>query len=451
MTFDFCGSGMSDGEYVSLGVYEKDDLAAVIEHLRQAGTTSTIALWGRSMGAAAALLHGERDPSIAAMVLDSAYSDLTALAEEMVEKGRQQGMFAPGILVRLVLSFIKSSIQKSANFDIKDVSPIRCANKSFIPALFVAARGDDFVAPHHSKNICDLYAGDKNLIMVDGDHNSNRPYFLYTSAAIFLTNTLQVPESWSLPDSQKYIGGLKPWDFVGSSTTGRNQGGIFLGFDDDDAALERILALSILENASASRGQGAPGGGGTKAATASRDEGEGAVESRANEPATLNTSTDISRASGGGVELGMTGERQQHLRNTIYNMFTGTAAAPTSQMTGSSVGKAATSSSSTSTAASAAATSAAGAAGKGSASAQGGGGKAVVASEAQPAGEGATTSPANAKGGNMEAMGAEIVHDAGDDENSLGVPCTMCTLLNSPTLRFCAACHHTLPVAGGNK
>lgn len=149
MCFDFCGSGMSDGEYVSLGVYEKDDLAAVIEHLRSSGTTSTIALWGRSMGAASALLHGERDPSIAAMVLDSAYSDLTALAEEMVEKGRQQGMFAPGILVRLVLSFIKSSIQKSANFDIRDVSPIRGASKCYIPALFVAARGDDFVAPHH--------------------------------------------------------------------------------------------------------------------------------------------------------------------------------------------------------------------------------------------------------------------------------------------------------------
>ena len=41
------------------------------------GTVSTIALWGRSMGAATALMHGERDPSIAGMVLDSAFADLT--------------------------------------------------------------------------------------------------------------------------------------------------------------------------------------------------------------------------------------------------------------------------------------------------------------------------------------------------------------------------------------
>ena len=40
----------------------------MIEHLRESGKTSTIALWGRSMGAATALLHGERDPSIAGTI-----------------------------------------------------------------------------------------------------------------------------------------------------------------------------------------------------------------------------------------------------------------------------------------------------------------------------------------------------------------------------------------------
>ena len=33
----------------------------MIKHLRDAEKTSTIALWGRSMGAATALLHGERE------------------------------------------------------------------------------------------------------------------------------------------------------------------------------------------------------------------------------------------------------------------------------------------------------------------------------------------------------------------------------------------------------
>jgi len=101
------------------------------------------------MGAATALLHGERDPSIAAMVLDSAFADLVMLAEEMVEKGRQQGFFAPNLLVRVVIKFIRSSVQKQAGFDIKLLSPIAHADRCFIPALFVAAESDSFVLPSH--------------------------------------------------------------------------------------------------------------------------------------------------------------------------------------------------------------------------------------------------------------------------------------------------------------
>lgn len=209
-TFDFAGSGISEGEYVSLGAYEKDDLKVVVEYLRSLSTVSTIALWGRSMGATTALLHGERDPSIAGMVLDSAFSDLTVLAEEMVEKGRQQGLFAPSLIVKMAIRFIRSSVQKTANFDIKDLSPIDHADKCFIPALFAAAENDTFVAPHHSRRIYEKYAGDKNLIIVDGDHNSARPRFFYDSVSIFLTHTLQIPDDWILADSARYMNTF-PW------------------------------------------------------------------------------------------------------------------------------------------------------------------------------------------------------------------------------------------------
>jgi alpha/beta superfamily hydrolase len=68
LSFDFAGSGQSEGEFVSLGFFEREDLKAVVAHLRASGRVSTIGLWGRSMGAATALMHGDRDPSIAAMV-----------------------------------------------------------------------------------------------------------------------------------------------------------------------------------------------------------------------------------------------------------------------------------------------------------------------------------------------------------------------------------------------
>ena len=192
VSFDFTGSGKSDGDWVSLGAFEKDDLKVsstrvtisystllittvnflsficvflqcVIEHLRGLGNTSTIALWGRSMGAATALLHGERDPSIAGMILDSAFADLQMLAEEMVEKGRQHGLFAPNFLVSIAIRMIRGSVQKMADFDIKTLCPIEHADKCFIPALFVAAEGDEFVPPHHSQKIYQKYAGDDTM------------------------------------------------------------------------------------------------------------------------------------------------------------------------------------------------------------------------------------------------------------------------------------------------
>lgn len=186
---DFAGSGHSDGEYVSLGFYERDDLAVVIDHLRQSGTVGCIGLWGRSMGASTALLHGDRDPSIAGIVLDSPFTSLRGLAEELVDVF--VGIALPKWMVTLALNMIRSTIKTKGKFDINDISPISHVDKTFIPALFVAAEGDSFIRPDHAKNLFTAYAGDKNLIIVDGDHNSTRPKFFLDSVAIFFYNTLQ--------------------------------------------------------------------------------------------------------------------------------------------------------------------------------------------------------------------------------------------------------------------
>lgn len=79
-TFDFSGCGMSEGEYISLGWYEKDDLKTVIDYLRLTQKVSTIGLWGRSMGAVTALLYVDKDPSISGMILDSPFTTLKRVA-----------------------------------------------------------------------------------------------------------------------------------------------------------------------------------------------------------------------------------------------------------------------------------------------------------------------------------------------------------------------------------
>ena len=116
-TMDLSGSGLSEGEFISLGWYERDDVELVVEFLRASQRASTIGLWGRSMGAVTSLLHGDRDPSIGGMVLDSPFTNL---------------------------------IKKKAGFDITNLSPIDHVDRCFIPAFFAAACDDSFILPHHA-------------------------------------------------------------------------------------------------------------------------------------------------------------------------------------------------------------------------------------------------------------------------------------------------------------
>ena len=171
VAFDFSGSGMSEGDYVSLGYYEQEDLKTVINHLKASGEVSTIALWGRSMGAATAIMYGSRDPTVSCMVLDSPFTDLTSLAEEMVEKVKEHGLNVPNFVVSVALRMIKRSVKSQAGFSIRHISPISHVHRCFIPALFVAGEHDDFIDKQHSKALYAKYAGDKNIVIVDGDHN----------------------------------------------------------------------------------------------------------------------------------------------------------------------------------------------------------------------------------------------------------------------------------------
>jgi pimeloyl-ACP methyl ester carboxylesterase len=188
--FDFAGCGISGGQYVSLGHFEKEDLEAVLKHLRSDGTVTTIGLWGRSMGAATALMHGDSDPSIAAMVLDSPFSDLRTLALDLCKKETFGAV--PQWLGDATLAMLRRSVQQRAGFDIYECTPIAHADRTFIPAMFVVADQDDFILPYHSHKIKEAYGGESILVDVVGDHNSRRPASFHQEVEKFFLRTLHV-------------------------------------------------------------------------------------------------------------------------------------------------------------------------------------------------------------------------------------------------------------------
>eukprot|EP01067_Filipodium_phascolosomae_P008928 Filipodium_phascolosomae@DN7847_c0_g1_i1.p1 len=196
VSFDFSGSGLSDGEWVTLGWYEREDLEVVIHHLRENRRVGAIGLWGRSMGAATALLHRDEATDLAGYVLDSPFCSLRKLAEELVDN--YVNFKIPRFLFGTALGFIRTSIQSRAHFDINQLNPIDHVADKYPPAMFIAANDDMFIRSHHAQELHDAFGGDKRIMLVEGDHNSIRSQVVMDSVATWFYNCLRCENLESL-------------------------------------------------------------------------------------------------------------------------------------------------------------------------------------------------------------------------------------------------------------
>lgn len=190
-SMDLSGSGRSDGEYISLGYHEEQDLRTCLEFLRELPTVSSIGLWGRSMGASTSILRAAEDSKIAACVLDSAFKDLKTVAEELVCKGRFPW---PGFLTGWAFDLVRTEVSERANFDILELSPISRASHAACPGFFGVASDDTFVLPHHTQELHNAWGGQKHFRVFEGGHNGVRPMWFLEEAAGFLAKELR---DWS--------------------------------------------------------------------------------------------------------------------------------------------------------------------------------------------------------------------------------------------------------------
>jgi len=191
IAFDFSGSGISGGQYVSLGYYEKDDVEDVISVVKRKGWTSKILLWGRSMGAVTALLYASSNPdSVAGLVMDSPYSSLVEVAKDLVADINSS---IPSFLVLGVLQLVRRSVVNRAGFDIYDVEPQKVISKCRCPAFMLHGTNDRVVQPKHSIKLSNKYRAEALHVDFVGTHNSPRPAMILKSVAIFIRTALEDP------------------------------------------------------------------------------------------------------------------------------------------------------------------------------------------------------------------------------------------------------------------
>jgi hypothetical protein len=190
--WDFAGSGCSGGDYVSLGWYEREDTEFLLNVLIKSFQFGPFILWGRSMGAATALLV--KHPRVLARVSDSSFTSIPDMCAAIAASMHLPQMFMSG-----ALWFLKKKVLAAANFSIDDVAPIAVENANEVPAVFGHAEKDQFIPFEQCRRLYEHYASDRKYLMVlPGGHNSRRKIEWIQLGVCFCFEQLGL----SIPDPQ---------------------------------------------------------------------------------------------------------------------------------------------------------------------------------------------------------------------------------------------------------
>jgi hypothetical protein len=134
-------------------------------------------------------MYASEHPSfISALVLDSSFYSLNTLIHELVDKR----INLPNFVIEGILNNIKETVRQKAGFNLDEIEPYLYARKCVAPAFFCHGEQDNFIFPHHCNDLYTDYKGNiKFFNLVEGNHNSSRPYELKLKALDFLSKYLK--------------------------------------------------------------------------------------------------------------------------------------------------------------------------------------------------------------------------------------------------------------------
>lgn len=142
LMFDMRGHGESEGEHISAGLCERNDLLGAIDYIRERGIESKIGVLGFSMGAAVCLMAAPESDEIDAVVADSAYADIVSIIEsEFAERSDLPKFFIPVIL------FMTRNIY---DIDFTAIKPEEAVKEISIPIFIIHGGQDEMIPVQHA-------------------------------------------------------------------------------------------------------------------------------------------------------------------------------------------------------------------------------------------------------------------------------------------------------------
>ncbi|CAD8048829.1 unnamed protein product [Paramecium sonneborni] len=187
LTFDFTGSGLSDGNQVTYGFREIYDLQTVITHITQ--YAKTIVLWGRSMGSVVALLYMQQFKNlfVKCLVLDSPFICLQDIVVQMASKRTK----IPNFILNSLSSYVSDEIKNQCGFTLNEINCLNNLKLIKIPAFFITSNIDSVVSHEQTEKLFNNYQGIKTIYYTNQDHNETRDFALVDKILCWLNQQLQ--------------------------------------------------------------------------------------------------------------------------------------------------------------------------------------------------------------------------------------------------------------------
>jgi dipeptidyl aminopeptidase/acylaminoacyl peptidase len=191
LLFDFRGCGRSGGPYTSIGYHEPKDLRGALAWLgERLGAAVPLGVLGISMGGAVALTVAAADPTVRAVVTDSAFATLRAAVETR---------FAPLRFPMLQLHYLTMvTAQRLCGGRVDAVRPVDAARRLHrCPVLLIHGTADSIVPYAHAQALDAALPGPHELWTVPGvEHAAARfhhPAEYLERVAGFFTRHLRAP------------------------------------------------------------------------------------------------------------------------------------------------------------------------------------------------------------------------------------------------------------------
>ncbi|MGG3924305.1 alpha/beta fold hydrolase, partial [Geobacillus thermodenitrificans] len=187
--FDFRASGESDGEMITIGVKEKEDLLGVIDYAKQ-HYREPVALYGISMGAATSILAAAEDRDVRGVIADSPFSDL----ESYLRANMPVWTHLPDVpFTYLILAIVPAL----ADLDLRLSSPIHAVNDvAPRPVLFIHSKDDRSIPYEESMKLYDTHPDIFQLWLTEkADHVKSFSLYReeYTKRVLAFLRSLESP------------------------------------------------------------------------------------------------------------------------------------------------------------------------------------------------------------------------------------------------------------------